>query len=181
MQKYPSFSKILMSVILLFASHFLQAQEFPKQWEGEWEGTLRIFDSKSLQPTTSLQMKLEIQPIKDSIWSWKIQYVNAQPEKTDVRAYELHQTKNPSKWMIDEKNGIQLTQTFIGNRLSSSFSLDKTLLLASYWFENNALQFEIVVTHFEIETLTGLGETTSPFVGNHAISSYHRATLNKVR
>lgn len=154
------------------------AQEFPKNWEGRWKGELNIYDSKSVKPVMNLRMELYIEYVNDSVWNWKIIYIT--PDKQDIRAYELYKTAKPGKWIMDEKNGIQLNQTFICNRLISSFSIEKTLLVASYWLENNVMNFEIVVTNLTPESTTGSGNEASPSIGNHPVNSYHRAVMYKM-
>jgi len=84
-----------------------------------------------------------------------------------------------NQWKIDEKNGIILPQTFMGNRMQSVFSLDKTLLIATYWLENGLLNFEIIITQTAAESNTGLGDETSPYVGNHPLIGYHKAVLKR--
>lgn len=167
--------KFFLSIIFMGGLYTGYAQEFPKSWEGKWRGELNIYDSKSVKPVMNLQMELEIKPVTDSIWSWNIHYIT---EKPDLREYELRKTGN--QWIIDEKNGIRLTQTLIGNRLSSSFSLGKTLLISSYWLENNQMNFEIVVTNLDPLSATGLGNEESPAVSNHPVNTYHRAVMQRV-
>lgn len=169
---------LIVTIIFLYSVHQGYTQEFPQSWEGEWNGEMNIYNSKSVDPVMNLQMELKVEPITDSAWSWTIVYITA--DKPDLRAYELQATDDPNKWIIDEKNGIQLPQTYIGNRLTSSFSLENTLLVASYWLEDSEMNFEIIVTNLEPESETGLGNETSPIVGNHPVNTYQRAILKKV-
>ncbi|MNK31448.1 hypothetical protein D3C87_498840 [compost metagenome] len=171
-------TKFFLSILFTAILNFVYAQEFPRSWEGKWSGELKIYDSKSVKPAMNLQMELEIKPLTDSTWTWTIHYLT---DKPDLRAYELRKATKPNQWIIDEKNGIQLTQTVIGNRLSSSFSLDKTLLITSYWLETDRMNFEIVVSNLDPASKTGLGNEESPIVGNHPVSSYHRAVMQKVK
>lgn len=170
-------TKFFLGLFCMCAMYSTYAQEFPKSWEGKWSGKLDIYDSKSVKPAMNLQMELEIKPLSDSSWTWTIHYLT---DKPDLRSYELRRTASDN-WIIDEKNGIELTQTLIGNRLSCSFSLQNTLLISSYWLENDRMNFEIVVTNLNAQTTTGLGNEESPSVGNHAVSSYHRAVMQRVK
>ena len=135
--------------ILLFLfglNVFAQTTDFPQSWEGNWKGKLKVYHSKSIQPSMEIPMELEIKPKNDSVWKWEIRYMT---EKPDVRSYELIKNIKTNSWEIDEKNGIILPQTFIGNRMACSFSLDKTLLIASYWLDDGRMNFEIIITNSE--------------------------------
>lgn len=171
-------SPLLVTLALLMIKPMGYAQVFPKNWEGKWKGTLNIYSAKTLKPVKSLEMELDIQPVKDTVWNWTIHYLSA--TQPDLRKYELHATSEPTKWVIDEKNGILLNQVFIGNRLTGSFSFDKTLLVTSYWLENNRMHFEIIVTQLDAILTTGPQNETSPVISNHPISSYHHAILDRV-
>jgi len=168
----------LTGILLFFLGMNVLAQtsDFPESWEGNWKGELTIYNSKSVEPSMKIPMELEIQPKNDSVWKWEIRYMT---EKPDVRSYELIKDAKANSWKIDEKNGIILPQTFLENRMVSSFSLEKILLIASYWLENNRMNFEIIITNSEPETSTGLGNEDSPIVGNHKLNGYHRAVLTK--
>lgn len=163
-------------LILIGNFGFSQSFDFPKSWEGNWKGDLKIYNSGSQNPSTIIPMKLIVQQKNDSIWSWEIHYLT---EKPDVRKYELVKNMKSNSWKIDEKNGIILPQTFMGNKMSSSFSFDKTLLIASYELENDQLHFEITVTQTSSESITGLGNDDSPTIGIHKMSNYHYAILSK--
>ncbi len=169
--------KYFVILLFLFALNLsAQTPDFPKSWEGNWKGELKIYNSNATEPSMTVPMELHIQPKNDSVWSWEIHYLT---EKPDVRKYELIKDSTSNSWKIDEKNGIILTQTFFKNRMTSSFSLDKTLLIASYWLDENQIHFEIIVTNTDSESQTGYGNDESPRIGNHKLNSYHRAVLNR--
>ncbi len=151
-----------------------QTTNFPKSWEGIWKGKLDIYNSNNEKPTMTIPMQLVIQPKNDSVSSWEIHYM---VEKPDVRKYELIRDGKDNSWKIDEKNGIVLPQTFLNGRMTSSFSVEKNLLIASYWLENNQMNFEIIVTQTSPEKTAGLGNEESPTIGIHPLSSYHKAEL----
>lgn len=155
---------------------FAQPADFPVSWEGNWKGDLKIYAAKSSEPEMQIPMELRIQPKNDSVWHWEIHYLTENP---DIRKYELIRDLKSNQWKIDEKNGIILPQTFMGNRMQSVFSLDKTLLIATYWLENGLLNFEIIITQTAAESNTGLGDETSPYVGNHPLIGYHKAVLKR--
>ena len=179
MKTYLVTTRFLLILFFTAVMHMGYAQEFPKSWEGKWKGTLNIYSAETLPPVKSLEMELDIQPVNDTVWNWTIHYLPAAAQP-DLRKYELHASSGPSKWTIDEKNGIVLDQTFIGNRLTSSFSFDKTLLITSYWVEHNLMHFEITVTQLNPASTTGLQNEASPAIGNHPVNSYQHAVLYKI-
>ena len=166
----------LVFIFLIGSICFSQTLDFPKSWEGNWKGDLKIYNSGSSNPTTTIPMKLIIQPKNDSIWSWEIHYLT---EKQDIRKYELVKVGKTNSWHIDEKNGIILPQTFMVDKMTSSFSFEKTLLIASYELKNDQMHFEIIVTETTSNSITGEGSDDSPSIGIHKISSFHRAILTK--
>lgn len=161
-------------ITFLFISSILSAQNFPKSYEGTWKGELNIYNSSNENPSMRVPMQLIIQPKNDSVWSWEIHYLM---DKPDIRRYELVHDLKDGLWKIDEKNGIVLPQTFLNGRMKSVFSLENTMLIASYWLENDQMNFEITVTKISPEKTTGLRNEESPEVGIHSVSSYHKAIL----
>jgi len=138
--------------------------QFPKSWEGNWKGEVKIFSANGNQ---NVPMSLVIQPIDSNRWSWTLHY--EAPNQTP-RKYELIQ--DASGWKIDEKNGVILPQQFLDNRMSSSFSVGGNLLISYYWLENDVLNMEIHAVALEPNMIAEeLG------VGNHFIGSLQKAKL----
>ncbi len=117
-------------------------------------------------------MSLSIQPIDKSRWTWILHY---EVEGQTPRNYEL--VRDSSEWKIDEKNGIILPQTMLGNRMASSFSVMGNLLTCYYWLENDALNMEIHMVKQEASGKTGLNTEESPEVSSHFIGAFQKAVL----
>ena len=164
-------NRLYLFVVLLFISSITKAQttDFPKSWEGNWKGEVSIFSANG---NHNVPMSLVIHPIDSARWSWTLHY---EAPSQNPRKYELIQDK--SGWKIDEKNGIVLPQQFLGNRMSSSFSVGGTLLICYYWLENDALNMEIHAAAQEANNKTGAGTEESPEVGSHFIGSFQKAKL----
>lgn len=113
-------------------------------------------------------MSLVIQPIDSFRWSWILHY---EAPNQSPRKYELIQ--DASGWKIDEKNGVILLQQLLGNRISSSFSVGGSLLITSYWLENDVLHMEIHAVAQEAYTKS----ETEPEVSSHFIGSLQQARL----
>lgn len=170
--------KLLTYFIIFFGFTFISAQNFPQTWEGTWQGELNIYSSASTKPVQTLTMQLKIQPIDAKTWAWEIGYLVGEG---DIRKYELHEINaEKNEWLIDEKNGILLNQRLLGNRLIGSFSIEKSLIINSYEFNNDSIIVEFYSTQLDPENTTGLGTEESPVVGNHKIGNYQKAVLKKV-
>lgn len=138
---------------------------FPESWEGRWKGVVNIFSANGSQ---NVPLSLSIQPIDSARWSWTLHYEGA---NQIPRQYELIQ--DASGWKIDEKNGVVLPQQFLGNRMTSSFAVGGTLLIAAYWLEKDALHMEIQAVAQDAYTKS----QTEPEVGSHFIGSLQQARL----
>lgn len=146
-----------------------QSYSFPKSWEGNWEGENTIY---SAEITHVVPFSIEIRPINNERWTW-ILYYKAEGQKP--RKYEL--VKDATGWMIDEKNGIVLPLSLMGNRFVSSFSVANNLIVCSYWLENNALNMEIYSMTQSSDKQTGLNTPESPEVGIHNLGQFQKAIL----
>lgn len=164
-------------ITLLFVVSILPAQSFPKSWEGTWKGELNIYASKSDLPVQTLEMQLKINPFDENTWSWEIGYLVGEG---DIRKYELKPVgAEKNEWLIDEKNGIVLSQILVGNRLIGSFSIDNSLIINSYEFSEECILVEFYSTRLKSEDKSGLGTEESPFVLNHKVGNYQKAILTK--
>lgn len=172
-----TFKTITMKQLLIFliwsCSPLLMAQTsgFPKSWEGNWKGEVTILSANGDQ---KVPMSLTIQPIDSTRWSWTLHY---EAPNQSPRKYELVQDK--SGWKIDEKNGIVLSQQFLGNRMASSFSVDGSLLICYYWLENDILNMEIHAVSQEANSKTGANTEETLEVSSHFIGSLQQAKLDR--
>lgn len=172
------FMKSVFLFCLFFVSLYIHAQSFPQNWEGTWKGELNIYSAASEKPVQTLTMQLKIEPVDATTWIWEIGYLVGEG---DIRKYEL-KSVNPAKneWIIDEKNGILLTQVLLGNRLVGSFSIENSLIINSYEFNDENIVVEFYSTQLKSEDKTGEGTEDSPFVYNHKVGNYQKAVLKKV-
>ncbi|SMC41808.1 hypothetical protein [Moheibacter sediminis] len=164
-------------ITFLFISSISFAQTFPQSHEGIWKGELNIYTAQSDQPVQTLEMQLKIFPIDDKTWSWEIGYLIGDG---DIRKYELKPVNSEkNEWQIDEKNGIVLFQMLLGNRLVGSFSIENSLIINSYEFNQDNILVEFYSTQLKSEDKTGKGTEDSPFVLNHKVGNYQKAVLKK--
>jgi len=190
--KIPIMMRILLTAsFLILGSCLALAQKygpppadlthFPAQWEGRWEGTLRIV-FPAVQPR-EVPMALEILPIDSTHWHWRLIY-NVRGEE-DLRDYVLQPVKiKQGRWQIDERNGIVLGARLIDKSLFSLFEVDNQMLMARYSLEGDQIRFEITGSSLE-PNLTGppLPETPQieniPQVNWFEVGVFQQALLRK--
>lgn len=134
----------LLLAVLLSGALSAQAQVvFPQSHFGIWQGTLYISAPGARQPQKT-PMKLTIDSLrgKRNRYAFYIQYGD-QP----ARNYELV-IVDPVRGLcqIDEKDGIVLSATQLGNRLISQFSVGTNLITTTYTFGARTVEFDLVFT-----------------------------------
>jgi len=98
--------------------------ELPKAWAGTWEGSCVQVSPDPVPPRFG--MRMEIGPVADqNHWTWRTSYLieGAQP---DVRDYLLLPTGQPNRFVVAERNGIQIDSTLMGEVLYQHFFLAGT-------------------------------------------------------
>ena len=155
MHAYP-----LLTFISLFLCTFLSAQTtdpMPSHdWLGKWKGELIIYGATDTLQT--LPMELWVEETDTALmWNWTIIYHGENGD--DVRKYALKamdSTKN-GHYQVDERNSILLDTYLRGNKLSSRFTVNQSLLLISYTLipSQDALRFNVTSGSMKEPTSTG--------------------------
>ena len=184
-------NKIIFSILIIFLS-FIQCQptkplviqnievedkiyEFPKEWIGEWEGQLKIYNAKG--KTTETYMGLDILPLGYDKYTFVITY--GEGEEKQQRIYEIYaKDAETGHYMVDEKNFIVLDNFLLGNTLYSRFEVMGNLLLASYERGNRTITFEVVFGNVEPINETG-GVDSIPKVNSYKIGVAQKAILKR--
>ncbi len=157
-------------------SNILQAQSFPSDFKGHWEGELHWFQPGKKDPK-KVKMQLIIQPADSGYYSWQLIYGE---KDEDNRPYLLKPADTTGiHWVIDERNGIVLDQYWIGNRFTGAFTVQATTILNSYWLENGNLFAEFYALSSEPVSKTGGTSKDIPMVLSYASRSYQKAVLKK--
>jgi len=153
---------------------------FPKDWLGQWTGTLNIYRDTGLVQT--LPMQLHLQPIEGSEnFTWTIIY--GEDVEKGTRNYEL-ETIDASKgqYLIDEKNSIKIESYLLHNRLVSWYVVANNLIYISYEKKGDELHFEVVAGKQEAVSTTGNtkeSEEEIPEVITYPIGTLQNAILRK--
>ncbi len=160
---------ILLNVILiLFFQATAQSDQSPKSWEGNWKGTLQIFNSNTTQ---DIPVSLQIQPKETNQWNFILHY---EIEGQSPREYELINVDND--WKIDEKNGVVLALKKIGNRYATSFSVSDNTIICYYWIENSHLLMELH-TISEKDKTSSLTDDKLFEIQHYQVISYQKGRL----
>jgi len=169
-------TKLALFFCLISINSFGQNSEssFPDSWLGEWIGTLDIYGPQGV--IQSLEMELHISEEEgEGSWGWTIIYKG---ETTDERKYEL-QLKDPAKshYVIDEKNSILLDGYYLGNTLVTRFSVNRSLLMINYTFEEGQIIFDVFSGSLDTSVKTGEEITQVEEIRSYQIGNRQRAIL----
>jgi len=154
---------------------------FPKDWVGNWAGTLNIYRDTGLVRT--LPMQLHLQPIEGSEnFSWVIIY--GEDIEKGARNYEL-QTIDASKgqYLIDEKNSIKIESYLFQHKLVSWYAVAKNQIYIAYEKKGEELHFEVVAGKQEAVSTTGNtkdGEEDIPEVITYPLGTLQSAILKRI-
>ncbi|MEM6802441.1 MAG: hypothetical protein AAF696_13615 [Bacteroidota bacterium] len=149
---------------------------FPEAYLGEWEGKLEIYGPQGV--LQRLDMELHIKELEgEGRWTWTIIYKG---DIVDERKYEL-QLKDSAKahYVIDEKNSIFLDAYFLGNTLMSRFSVNRSLLMINYTFEDEKIIFDVFSGSLDNTTKTGEEITEVEEIRAYTMASRQQAILQK--
>jgi hypothetical protein len=151
-----------------------QALSFPRDFSGHWTGVLRWFPSD--KPVQTVEMQLIIQPLDTpGRYSWRMVY--GKPGQ-DERPYTLMAVDSTrGHWVVDEHNGILLDGYWRGNRYTSVFSVQGTVITEVMWIENGALQVEFITYGENPVRESGGSSAEIPSAKSFPIRGYQRATL----
>ncbi|MDF1695744.1 MAG: hypothetical protein P1U56_07940 [Saprospiraceae bacterium] len=150
----------------------IQTINFPREWVGNWEGNLSVYNAKG--KTQVIQMGLNISP-SDSIgtYNWTILY--GQDSMQQIRNYLLKTIdESVGHYLIDEKNGILLDAFFIHNELKSIFDVMGNTLIVSYKLEKKNILFMVEV--FPSKEIRTSGDTIINSLEIPKVKSYQHTT-----
>jgi hypothetical protein len=152
--------------------------EFPKDYIGNWSGTLQIY--KGTGKVQEVNMQLNIQPLKDSAstqYSWEIIYGDKSKDHRPYRLVPVDAAKG--HWLIDENDGVQLDCFYLGGTLFSQFSVQGNLLTTMDRLENGKLYYEIVTSKTPAMKTTGGTSADSPPVDSYNMPATQKAVLTR--
>lgn len=129
------------------------AEGLPARWHGHWRGlmTSSVPGGKS----QTIEMELHVAPTDDAArCTWTIVYI-ADGQRQD-RPYEIVAVDaGAGKYIIDEKNSIEIEGRMVGEALYSAFSVGDALLLVTYRLVGESLRVDMVTLDTAEAPVTG--------------------------
>jgi len=182
------FSHILILIPLCFSFNNLSSQStdstgtFPASWQGDWKGTLEIFNGKG--KVQSVEMSLEIHKIDTSAegrYTFGLVYGS---KDQDWRPYELVPVApEMGQWKVDEKNSIIMESYLYGPKLLCLFTVQNSRILCTYEkVDAQTLVFEVMAGPEPAVSTTGntkQDEEEIPEVKTFPFNVFQRATLKR--
>lgn len=137
----------------------------PDEWFGTWKGKVKLQGSDTKEREVGMELSVGKVPGSQDA-SWTITYTDG--AKKDVRAYVLSPVKDkPNRFVTDEKNGIVLDDTLIGNTLYSQFKVQETLLHVRFRLSGKSMEVEMCSYSFKE------ARSTSATASGEKVDSYH--------
>lgn len=144
---------------------------FPEQCIGTWKGMMYIYAYGNLRD--SVQVELSVAKIEDNSWKWRTDYIS---EKMPVTKNYIMRVdpKSAHTFLLDEGDGVVLTNYLTGTKLYSNFETEGILLGSSYEFMEGNLVFEVT-------SGKKLNEAEESGVTNYSVDFVQRVILKKMR
>ncbi len=159
-----------------------KAEFFPASWQGDWKGTLDIFNAKG--KSQSVEMSIEIHKIdtsKEGRYTFGLVYGS---KEQDWRPYELVPVA-PERgvWKVDEKNSIAMESYLLGPKLLCWFTVQGSRILCTYEkTDESTMVFEVMSGPEKEVSSTGntkQGVEDIPEVKTYPFGVFQRAVLKK--
>ena len=157
-------------------------ETFPAAWQGDWSGTLDIYNGKG--KVQSVAMTVEIHKIdtsKEGRYTFGLVYGS---KEQDWRPYELVPVApEKGQWKVDEKNSIAMESYLYGPKLLCWFVVQGSRILCTYEKTgDDTMVFEVMSGQEKEVSSTGntkQGEEDIPEVKTYPFSVFQRAVLRR--
>lgn len=169
-------AKIIIAAIILVNVSLLS--QIDDSWYGVWQGKLEI-ESSPYGLRNSIPMELHISAADTAgVLNWRIIYNDS---ATDDRKYLLRIVDaEKGKYVIDEKDGIQLEANLFRNKLISRFEVMGSLLEISYSLETDKIIFGVTSGKITPSLITQ-SEQEQIEVKSYEVTSSQAAILYKIK
>lgn len=145
-------------------------QEFPQNWEGNYEGDLIIGFAN--RPNDTVAVEFEMQPIiADSVWSYKTTF-NSTRYGVIVKDYLLVRktANNSTDFILDEQNGILMDMTYMNGTLYGMYEVLGQLYITTGRMINGQLYLDLFAAPMD-DPLTTLSEDDLETAGSDSIEA----------
>lgn len=161
-------------LILLFNTAFFVssfAESFPERCEGKWQGMMHIWSKGVMMDSVGIVFTVLPIANETGAWTWTTEYISEKMPMT--KNYKLiKNTNQPNEYLMDEGDGVILTNYVFGAKMYGLFKVGKIWLTASYEFIDEFLIFEV--------TSGTLSKVKSKGVVNYTFDFLQRVILKKV-
>lgn len=164
--------KIVVGLVFSFGLFVqLAAQSFPERCEGRWQGMMQIWSKGVLMDSVGIVFTVQPFAGEAGRWNWKTEYISEKMPLT--KNYTLiEKSEQSNEYLMDEGDGVVLTNYVFGNKMYSLFKVGKIWLTASYEFVAEYLIFEVTSGNKTNEKSKG--------VENYSFDFLQRVVLKKV-
>ncbi|MEM6313525.1 MAG: hypothetical protein AAF743_05535, partial [Planctomycetota bacterium] len=131
----------------------------PEVMLGEFVGTVALEGPDGVRQ--QVPMKLEVVPDGKGV-TWIITY--GEGEAAQVRPYVLLPTEASGRFIVDERNGLLIDHTLVGNTLHGGFTINDSFITTRYAFNEEGVEVELV-------TFVGPRRTSQTFDGSFEVTS----------
>ncbi|MDZ4758601.1 MAG: hypothetical protein SGJ10_10775 [Bacteroidota bacterium] len=179
------FKKVHLVIVLLVLSRaaIAQVSSFPAEFEGLWEGELKVYKPSNIQdlsvPKSRQRVTMQLEITKNDTahcWNFTIRYMSqGQP---DERKYLLKRDSSSGSYIIDEQNSLRLNSYLLGNVLVERFSLPEKDITSIYKFSADTVFTQIISSEVAPVTWTG-GSKGIPKIFSYEVDGYQDAVLVK--
>lgn len=177
---------MLLTAAICFTFSLVQAQtpsgDFPASWQGNWTGTLEIFNGKGKVQSVAMTVEIhQIDTSKEGRYTFGLVYGS---KEQDWRPYELVPVKPESGvWKVDEKNSIAMESYCYGPKLLCWFTVQGSRILCTYEkTDDQTMVFEVISGSETAVSTTGNTKQETediPEVKTFPMSVFQRAVLKR--
>jgi len=143
--RIPIFSILLMFFsVNAYAQTIIADESFPGDWPGTYKGKMYIFkQGKGI--TDSVDVKFELLADSTNRWVYRMTY-NSPKYREIIKDYLLVKPDSlkAGTYLLDEKDGIIIQQTLLGNTFYSSFTVAGNYMNSIMRKTGNVIDFEVI-------------------------------------
>lgn len=150
--------------------------EFPKDFVGDWRGTMEWTKAGEAKPTL-VKMRLKIDKLDKDSYTYQLSYGD---KEEDTRPYTLRPVnKEKGHWAVDERNGIVLDHFWVGDTLIGVFTVQGNTIISRDRLEGSNLTIEMITYDAAVLNKSGNQSPQIPLVTTNRVKSIQRAILKR--
>lgn len=176
------YHRIIVSFFAVLLCTSVHAQKsFPDSYVGYWKGDLDIYKGDSVALT--IEFGLDVFPADSGRYDWIISYYTTNDSgAVDRRSYTLVPIDTAKgHWAIDENNGIVIDMYTTGNKVTSLFSVEGSMIQISYWLEGDEMVMELFTYPEKENVKTGKGTEEIPEVKVWKFTGYQLGRMKHMK